>query len=147
MDDMKLEAGLHGATDLERRYLGALAKLAEVREKVRTDPLDTAGIGELVADPGTAALERRDKAVAERVLRATAEAIREAAPPLNAELSMHGGAGPFVDKGMEGYIEGVHDAFDLVNDRADTYRTPSAASTATSETSTRASAREEGDHA
>lgn len=65
MDDMKLEAGLHGATDLERRYLGALATLAEVRVEAEKIAKRQGGnihdLVTLLAAPDTAALERRDK--------------------------------------------------------------------------------------
>jgi hypothetical protein len=47
-------------------------------------------------------------------LRDAESAIIEAAPPLNAELSMRGGDGPFTDKLMESYIEGFHDAHSAV---------------------------------
>jgi len=46
---------------------------------------------------------------------AAAEAViaelRAAYPPTNSELYMEGGSGPFVDKGMEGYVE----AFSVVH--------------------------------
>ena len=42
------------------------------------------------------------------------DAILKEAPPANAELSMHGGDGPFVDRGMEAYIEGIHTAYEAV---------------------------------
>jgi len=47
-------------------------------------------------------------------LRDAESAIIEVAPPLNAELSMRGGDGPFTDKLMESYIEGFHDAHSAV---------------------------------
>ena len=41
-------------------------------------------------------------------------ALIEAAPPLNAELSMRGGDGPFTDPGMSAYVEGFHDAHSAI---------------------------------
>ncbi len=50
-----------------------------------------------------------------QVLREIAEAFREQTLPTNSELSMAGGAGPFVDKGIEAYMEGQHDAYNFLD--------------------------------
>jgi len=65
---------------------------------------------EAYADGYNAAIARARKTFLDEAL----AAIRKAAPPTNAELSMQGGAGPFVDRGMEAYIEGFHEAHDVV---------------------------------
>jgi hypothetical protein len=51
----------------------------------------------------------------EAAMRAAENAIIDHAPPLNAELSMQGGAGPFTDPGMTAYVEGFHDAWATVS--------------------------------
>lgn len=51
----------------------------------------------------------------EAAMRAAENVIIDAAPPLNAELSMQGGAGPFTDPGMAAYVEGFHDAWATVS--------------------------------
>jgi hypothetical protein len=60
-------------------------------------------------------LAAHDAELTEKVRRETLAEVEAtviaAAPPMNAELSMRGGEGPFVDKGMEAYIEGFHDAY------------------------------------
>lgn len=50
-----------------------------------------------------------------RILRETAEAFRAQTLPTNSELSMAGGSGPFVDKGIEAYMEGQHDAYNFLD--------------------------------
>lgn len=78
------------------------------------DPWDTA-VDERDRARNTAAhLESELSEAREATIREVAEAIREDAPPVNAELSMRGGDGPFTDPRMEAYIEGYHDAYRTV---------------------------------
>lgn len=64
-------------------------------------------------------LAAHDAKVRAEALREAADDYRQQALPVNSELSMLGGAGPFVDKGIEGYMEAQHDAWDWLRARAD----------------------------
>lgn len=54
-------------------------------------------------------------ALVEETKQEAVKVLLEAAPPLNVEMSMQGGAGPFVDPGMAAYVEGFGDAYGALN--------------------------------
>lgn len=87
------------------QYESDSARVSDVRNALKAAP--------------SSVLAAHDAKVRAEALREAADDYRQQALPVNSELSMLGGAGPFVDKGIEGYMEAQHDAWDWLRARAD----------------------------
>lgn len=84
----------------------------EVRERfIASGANDVNYVSHLLGPEFDCWLAAHDAKVRAATLEEAEKAVLEAAPPLNAELSMPGGAGPVVDRGIEAYTEGFRDAY------------------------------------